>query len=171
MLSHHRTQGAGALWETAGTTKHIKAIKIMELAVEWQHLLPSLFPSCLLLGRSCTGHPARGSRRVPSALGHPCQHLGTFLVSGESHWPGKHGNLGLCEWKNPLCLLSLAFSTKDHLSGLEFCLEESGREPEEQVQYQGHLPGLLHWEHNDFLICLMLLFLHICRSRDWKRFK
>lgn len=34
----------------------------------------------------------------------------------------------LC-WKNPLCLLPLAFPTEGHLSGLEFCLGESGREP------------------------------------------
>lgn len=143
----------------------------MELAVEWQHLLPSLFP-CLLLWQELHRPPCKREQESPqclvTAVPTPC-HLPCGWRETLAREAGELGPLCV---KNPLCLLSLAFSAEGHLSGLEFCLEESGREPQEYLQYQGHLPGLLHWEHNDCLICLMLLFhVHICRSGDWQRFK
>lgn len=128
ILSHHRTQGAGAFWKTAGTT--IKCNK--NYGTGSGMVMSSSFPGPMLfspLAGAAQATLQEGTGESPM----PCDICANTLPP--SWWLERTtGQRSKGPWafvcvKNPLCLLSLAFSTEGHLSGLEFCLEESGREP------------------------------------------
>lgn len=129
LLSHHRTQGAGAFWRAAGTAKH--AIKNDGTGSGMVRSSPFPVPMLLLLWQELHRPPCRREQESPQCLvtfvPTPC-----YLPRGwREPLAREAGDLGPCVWKNPLCLLSLACATEGHLCGLGFCLEESGREPQE----------------------------------------